>query len=391
MLGRALDWHFILQRLRAEEAWPLFYRNLSVLGCPGVPASVRETMHYLAKMNALRNTLLTEELVRLLQLVGDAGIPVIPLKGVALAESIYGDPSLRVCSDIDFLVPRQAAGRAVRLLLAEGFEDAENKSTIADIGLLLNSNIEYVLVSRKQGFSFTYELHWDVAWRWRGNDSIIDDLWAEAGRHVYWGTEGHELSPEWQLLYLALHAARHQWQGLKWLVDIHEVILCSRFEWKKLRAKAERLGLERILFLTLGACHTVLRTPMPQDFSATKLPKWLKLFPARSNPADIWEQNLFPVRLFPRLSEKLRYLARVLLVPTLAEQRDLGLPQFLRFLYYPLRPLRLVCKWSSAQAASRLGLGAGQKKLGAGSKKQGARSKELEAMSRSTRFGTLDK
>ena len=53
--------------------------------------------------HSLHNASLAEELVQLLRLLGGAGVPVIPLKGVALAESLYGDPALRACADTDVL------------------------------------------------------------------------------------------------------------------------------------------------------------------------------------------------------------------------------------------------------------------------------------------------
>ena len=73
------------------------------------------------RMNALRNTLMVRELAEVIQRLGAAGVPVMPLKGVALAASLYGDPTLRVCGDIDILVPRPLVGQAYHLLQAMGY------------------------------------------------------------------------------------------------------------------------------------------------------------------------------------------------------------------------------------------------------------------------------
>ena len=347
LLATPLGWDLILERVTAQEVYPLFTRNLGMLGFPGVPAQVRAQLHNLSKINALRNTLMTEELVRVLTLLGNAGISTIPLKGVALAESLYGDISSRVCGDIDILVPRQQVCQAFRLLPAEGFEGYEQKLQLADLNLILDSNIEYSFVSRRQGFTILHELHWDIAWRWQRNGMVTDDLWAEAQPKTYWGAEGYGLSPEGELLYLAVHACRHQWQGLKWLVDIHEICFSSRIDWEKAREKAKRLGLEQVLLLTFSACHALLGTPIPGNFSLAMLPPRLKLFPAYPSPADVWKDNLFPIRLFRRPFEKLSYLARVAFLPTLADHRLIRLPYFLGFLYYLVRPLRLGCRLGS--------------------------------------------
>ncbi len=101
-----------------------------------------------------------------------------------------------------------------------------------------------------------------------------------------------------------------------------------------------------MLRLTLSACHALLGTLIPANLSLGALPPWLKLFPFDPSPADVWKDALFPTRFFRRRSEKMRYVARVLFLPTLSERRFLRLPLLLAFLYYPMRPLRLGCKWS---------------------------------------------
>ena len=52
----------------------------------------------------------------------------------------------------------------------------------------------------------------------------VGDLWAEARPQTCFGAPAFSLSPEWEVLYLCLHAADHDWQMLKWLVDIHETV-----------------------------------------------------------------------------------------------------------------------------------------------------------------------
>src|SRR5207249_9163759 len=170
------------------------------------------------------------------------------------------------------------------------------------------------------------------------------------------GVPAYALSPEWQMLFLAAHAARHQWQGLKWLVDLHELCSSNEINWEKVRKKASRIGWDELLRITLKVCHTLFDTPIPPNFSLGALPPWLKIFP--ESPDAKWNDAFFATRFFKRAPKKLRYVARVFFIPTLAERRVLGLPSVLEFLYYPLRPLRLVCKWGwGLLAGSLAGLG----------------------------------
>ncbi|WP_289054362.1 nucleotidyltransferase family protein [Carboxylicivirga marina] len=56
------------------------------------------------------------------QLLRDAGIPVMALKGIALASSLYLDDGLRPMGDIDILVPEGSGFDALKVLLSKGAE-----------------------------------------------------------------------------------------------------------------------------------------------------------------------------------------------------------------------------------------------------------------------------
>jgi hypothetical protein len=344
LLEQGLSWSGILRRAYEQDVFPLLYRNLRHLGFPAVPREVQTDLEAAYRINTFRNTLLAEELVRVLTLLQGAGIHVIPLKGVALAESLYGDLTLRFCVDIDVLVPRQMVAQSLRLLLASGYRaefEGATERFFAD--LFLKKDIEYALEREERGNSYRVELHWDILWGAPFDGDATENLWAEARPKPFGGVPAYALSPEWQLLFLSVHVSRHQWRGLKWLVDIHELCSQGGIDWPKLGAKARRLRWEDMLRITLSACRILFSTPIPEEFSLPQLPPWVKLFPAA--PAPLWQSLLFPLRLLKRPSDKLRYLLRALFWPTLAERRLVRLPSSLGFLYYLLRPLRLGCKW----------------------------------------------
>jgi len=184
---------------------------------------------------------------------------------------------------------------------------------------------------------------------------MVDDLWAGARPGTVLGAHAWTLSPEWELLYLAVHAARHRWSALKWLVDIHEICVRGSIDWAGVEDRAQRFGLERALHLTLGACRTLLGTPLPPELEAHAPPRRLRVLRAAPVTIGGWLETLSAVRLFSRPTDKLCYLGRLLLRPTLAEWSLVRLPSSLRFLYYGLRPLRLGL--ASGRAMVRAGLG----------------------------------
>jgi hypothetical protein len=331
-------------------------RNVGRLGASGVPAGVVAELEAGRRANGVRNALLTRELTRLLIRFGEAGLPVIPQKGVALAETLYGDVTARVSWDIDILVPRSMVKQAFDLLVEAGYQPDESSPDARGMELFLRSNIESRFVRETPSFSVVTELHWDIAWRWWPNGAS-DLLWADARRKTFWGVEAYALSPEWELIYLAVHAARHRWQLLKWLVDIHEFCCRVPVDWEKVRENAARSDLERVLRLSLGACGALLGTPVPDGLRLDSLPPWLVPLPVRLPLPDEWRDAFFATRLKGRLSAKLRYLARVLVVPSSADRRLLPLPSPLRGFYCLVRPLRLGSEgacWLARRGSRRL-------------------------------------
>jgi len=362
LLAEPLAWQLITRSAYEEGVYPAVARNLRRLGWRHVPEVTRNELEAAERLNAARNALLVRGLGRVLERFDRAGIPVMPLKGVALADSLYGDVGLRVCSDLDILVPRSAVPHAFELLQADGYEQADRSQVKpSDINFLARSAMEFGFTPPASAFPYLLELHWDIAWRWRGDAAMADDLWGAARRRQFWGIEAWTLSPEWELLYLAVHAARHRWQGLKWLVDIHEVCTRAKFDWDTVTDKARRFGLDRALAISLSACQALLGTPLPPTYSERPVPSWLPLFPASAPQMGEWREALLVRRLFRRRLDRLRYLARIALRPTLGELEFLRLPAGLGALYYPLRLVRLsiatACAVSGPAAGHRNCLG----------------------------------
>jgi hypothetical protein len=338
-LAAPVQWPLLLERAYTHQVYPLVYRNLRQLGFPAVPDAVQAELKVGFFANALRNQLLAEELVRLLGLLGEAGISVIPLKGVTLAQSLYGDADSRVCSDIDILVPPANVTQALGLILASGYRDDFRNRFFSK--LTLRHGRHYDL----WGPSFLLELHWQLVQHSSRNDEAIKDLWAEARPETFFGAPALSLSPEWELLYLSIHAADHAWQSLKWLSDIHQIASSAPVDWPKVTQKAERLELDLVIRQTLTASSLLLGTPRPSGYSPASLPKGTRLFPNVPFPGGAPEAAFFHLRVLKRPLDKLRCVANVVLIPKQADLDFLRLPAPLSFLYYVVRPLRLVWRW----------------------------------------------
>jgi len=92
-------------------------------GLPGLPASVQERVHQECLGITARNLALAGELRKLLRTFRDQRIPCLPLRGLALAERLYGDIPPRPMGDIDLLVRKEDVHRVQALFEALGFSE----------------------------------------------------------------------------------------------------------------------------------------------------------------------------------------------------------------------------------------------------------------------------
>ncbi|HTY56221.1 MAG TPA: nucleotidyltransferase family protein [Candidatus Binataceae bacterium] len=349
LLARRLDWPMILDQPQYYRIFPLLYRHLQTLGFAGVPDQARNQLETVIREVAATNAFAARGLIELLRLFDQAGIPAIPLKGMALAESLYGDLTLRVSDDIDILIPRASAGRAIELIATLGYRA---ESAQWSIGRLLTSFIEYPFVREGSAYAHDLDLHWGVLW-WRPLDKgAVEDLWMEARSTTVLGVRAYAMSPEWEFLFLAAHAARDAWLGLKWLADIQQACARGGIDWDRVWEKAERFEWQEVLELTASVCNYLVGPPPFAKGPVREIPSWLKPYIQMQHPPA----RVIPIvhlHLLRHNSERLRYVLHGLLIPTSTDWEFLPLPAYLRFLYYPVRVFRLLIKFASSLISAK--------------------------------------
>ena len=337
------SWPSILSRPQTYRILPLLNRHLQTLGFPGVPPQTRTKLEEVCREIAVYNALAARELPELLRLLSAARIPAIPLKGVALAESLYGDLTVRISEDIDILVPRAMVLRAIDVISTRGYRAESARWSEKQ---LLNSFIEYSFVRRDGPYYYELDLHWGVLWWLPLDKGAVDDLWSEARPGVVLGAPAYTLSPEWEFLFLAAHAARDCWQGLNWLADIQEACARGGIDWQKVWEKARRFEWDEVLELTASVCNYMVGTSTFANGAVRELPPWLKPYILVQQP-PFWLFSLSQLHLLKHNSERIRYILHGLFVPTSSDWEFIRLPRYLTFLYYPIRPLRVGFKFVS--------------------------------------------
>ena len=115
-----VDWDgFVAQATECAVA-PLLYDTLND-DTTILPPHVKEQLREAYYGSAVRNSLIHEVLEQTISTLNESGIPVILLKGSALAYAAYGNIALRPMGDIDLLVRTDMMSRMEELLAQQGY------------------------------------------------------------------------------------------------------------------------------------------------------------------------------------------------------------------------------------------------------------------------------
>ena len=338
LLSKNLNWQYLFQVAQQHAVTPLFYWNLKAV-CPEiVPPERLQELRDFFRFNSQRNLSFARELIRLLQLFADQKIPVIPYKGLVLAASAYGNLALRQMADLDILVREKDLSRAMDLL-------------------------------RSQGYELTFQLPWEYHFTKPNSLHNIDlhcpffseVVFAFPDPELAWqnlesfslaGATLPNLTPEMTILILSLNANKDCWDRLGQVSDVAALIRATpNLNWEQLIKQQTALGSERIVFLGLFLAKTLLDAPIPK-----KVWQQIQCDPVVSDlavqvihqlfseiPIAGLDRFIFQIRVRERFQDRIKLFWKWM-QPHKIDNELFPLPNFLSWLYYLFRPIRLLWK-----------------------------------------------
>src|SRR3984885_2715606 len=258
-LLQTVEWATVLRLAEHHGTSALLYQNLSRLGS-GVPPDVMVSLRERYEKNVRKSLFLARELMLILDRLDGLGIEVIPYKGIVLSEVYYGDMALRQAGDMDLFVRRNELSRI--------------KDAVRELGYTPRANIPQEAEQNylASGYEWTFdspagknllELQWALQPRFYALDYDMDGLFERAVNATIAGRNIKTPCPEDLLLVLSVHAAKHVWGRLIWLCDIAQIVKRQDLNWGWVRAQAHRLGIERMVHITLLLSNHFLATPIP--------------------------------------------------------------------------------------------------------------------------------
>jgi hypothetical protein len=328
---------------------PLLARWVSLAQPQHVPAPVREEIKRSAQTQAMQTLMLAGETVSLSRRLERAGIPVIVLKGAALAVHAYGELALRPQNDVDLLVHAGDVDRAMAELLAAGYSRVYDLTPGQDAAF---REIEYHH-SLVNAAGTSVELHWGIIKRQFGLNVNESLWWSGTQRVAVGGAEVLTLSNELTLIYLAIHGGKHEWPHLRWIGDIAAVARLQPMNWEFVRSTSAALGTMRMTGLALALATEVAGAQMPAPATSIAaadpaVPPLVAEVRARivrgSAVPGFVGSTRFQFALRERARDRLAFAMKHAVTPNIDDLGVAALPVEARYLYSLLRPYRLIRK-----------------------------------------------
>ncbi len=228
-----------------------------------IPADARKVIEQRRLAERLWSDRLGLALGEILAALGDTAIQSAVLKGPVLSERLYDDPSVRISTDLDVLVRPADLDRAVDALRRQGYQAPGGVTE-----RYYRRHHHHVGLESAQGPRV--ELHFR-AFTGLGVEVRSEEL---IERSIHYqspnGLSCMVLSPEDELLFLAVHAAGHGWARFGWLYDLKTWLRkYPAVHWPAVNRRAQRCQVKKALSFTLAVLRDWLGTCIPPEAQTT--------------------------------------------------------------------------------------------------------------------------
>lgn len=261
---------------------PILFEAMHRIGYKG---NLYDSLKSFSRHQALKNIFDSRETERLLRLLSNNNIPVLPYKGTLFWEKLYQKQNLRESADIDLIVPPAHAIEALQVLLTDGYrlvieEQNPDKILLEDIVRSVPIR-EISLVKNDRGYTYQLDFHWAITEAYQSYPIDLNSFFQNALQQ-----EDFLIPSPTDIgkLLLTHHGARGCWLKLKELADWYQFqqVVGDKGSF------ASALGMHKVA--TLGN-HLIEQLFLEQDNSA-KIPPTL---------IDFWENALLIEALIPKI------------------------------------------------------------------------------------------
>jgi hypothetical protein len=234
-------------------------------GLSWLPAPLQERVRQECLIMSARNLALAGELRTLLRAFRDHGIRCLPLRGLALAERLYGGVPPRPMGDIDLLVRKEDLPRVQELFRALGFKEMDRWPGFA-------SQFSYTLkFFAERSLMVIVEPHRTIAYPPFVDRLDMEAVWSRCVRARVLGEETLSLGREDLLIHLCLHLNHRDDAPFLWVYELDRYLRqeSDTMQWDLVLSLSREMGVARLVGQALKEAATQLGAPVSVDVLET--------------------------------------------------------------------------------------------------------------------------
>jgi len=254
-------WERIISDAADHNLTLTLYRWLNESGMSSeLPPALLDRLKASAASLVARNLVLAQELAAVLQAFRQQDVPCIPIRGLALAEELYGDISARPMGDLDLLVRREALSEVAAVLEGLGFREIDRRPGFART---FSYTLEFVKDSHG---TVLVEPHWSIAYPPFVERVDMDQIWKRCHRGTVAGVATWLLSSTDLLLHLSFHLIHKGNKApLLWFYELHRLLQqkTAEMDWPQITLIAHQTGQSLFLVEVLRDLRHLFNSPIP--------------------------------------------------------------------------------------------------------------------------------
>jgi hypothetical protein len=255
LAARVGDWQVLWELADHNATAPLVRSKLRDAGLyEQVPPPLRARFDAQAAKVGKQNEARLVHARELFRRFHAAGLPVVILKGILFAETVYRDPFYKKMNDVDILVRKQDLDPIFDIYDALGFFSA---------GELLGGEPR-----KQEKFShhsppyFSKDLqcmvgtHWGLITPLAPYTIDYDAIWSRVREVPFQGTVASAMAPEDNLHHLCIHLPYYK-TGVRELADLYNLVRETgpAFDWALLLREVRKAGSENLVYHALSLAN----------------------------------------------------------------------------------------------------------------------------------------
>ena len=254
-----VDWQLFHDLAEVNATAPLVWKSLKALGhADGVPKDVAARFEQVSLAVRDANDARLKNARELFARFVRRNIPVVILKGVLFAETIYRDPYYKKMNDVDILIRMQDLDAVYEL-----YEEMRFFSAAELVG---GSPRKQEKFSHHAPPFFSRDLklmmgtHWGLITPLAPYTMDYDAIWSRVVDVDFYGYAAKAMAPEDNLHHLCVHMPYYKC-GLRELADIYNLVRHHPIDWDLFAVETAKAKTENLVYHALSLAHRI--SPMP--------------------------------------------------------------------------------------------------------------------------------